>query len=74
MFFFKDPSQPPAPLPLGANTAQPSQSKNEEKFYFSIRNLHTMSPMYIEALHKKAMLVMRMLEHRIGLELLLQVN
>lgn len=32
-----------------------------------------MSPMYIEALHKKALLVMRMLEHRIGQELLLQV-
>lgn len=68
-----DPSQPPAPVLVGANTTQTSQNKNEEKFYFSIRNLHTMSPMYIEALHKKAMLVMRMLEHRIGLELLLQV-
>lgn len=32
-----------------------------------------MSPMYIETLHKKALLVMRMLEHRIGQELLLQV-
>ncbi|CAG9763929.1 unnamed protein product [Ceutorhynchus assimilis] len=60
-----DPSQPPLALP--------NNKANEEKFYFSIRNLHTMSPMYIEALHKKAMLVMRMLEHRIGLELLLQV-
>ncbi|KAH1000394.1 hypothetical protein HUJ04_000304 [Dendroctonus ponderosae] len=68
-----DPSQPPAPMPLGANPPQANQSKNEEKFYFSIRSLHTMSSMYIEALHKKAMLVMRMLEHRIGLELLLQV-
>ncbi|XP_060530001.1 transcription initiation factor TFIID subunit 2 isoform X2 [Cylas formicarius] len=68
-----DPSQPPAPLPVGANTPQSTQKSNEEKFYFSIRNLHTMSPMYIEALHKKAMLVMRMLEHRIGQELLLQV-
>ncbi|ENN80134.1 hypothetical protein YQE_03442, partial [Dendroctonus ponderosae] len=70
---FPDPSQPPAPMPLGANPPQANQSKNEEKFYFSIRSLHTMSSMYIEALHKKAMLVMRMLEHRIGLELLLQV-
>ncbi|XP_048519064.1 transcription initiation factor TFIID subunit 2-like [Dendroctonus ponderosae] len=69
-----DPSQPPAPMPLGANPPQANQSKNEEKFYFSIRSLHTMSSMYIEALHKKAMLVMRMLEHRIGLELLLQVS
>jgi transcription initiation factor TFIID subunit 2 len=68
-----DPSQPPAPLPLGSNMAQSNLKHNEEKFYFSIRNLHTMSPMYIKALHKKAFLVMRMLEHRIGQELLLQV-
>nr|MBE5727452.1 TBP-associated factor 2 [Cucujiformia] len=72
-----DPSQPPAPLPIGANTPQPQKPKKEEKekndFYFSIRNLHTMSPMYIKALHQKAMLVLRMLEHRIGQELLLQV-
>nr|NVI78949.1 TBP-associated factor 2 [Cucujiformia] len=69
-----DPSQPPAPLPVGANTPQSNpKNQQEEKFYFSIRNLHTMSPMYINALHKKSMLVMRMLEHRIGQELLLQV-
>ncbi|KAK9889670.1 hypothetical protein WA026_007049 [Henosepilachna vigintioctopunctata] len=69
-----DPSQPPAPLAVGANTPQSNPQKpQEEKFYFSIRNLHTMSPMYISALHKKSMLVMRMLEHRIGPELLLQV-
>nr|NVI78952.1 TBP-associated factor 2 [Cucujiformia] len=69
-----DPSQPPAPLPVGSNTPQSNPNKQqEEKFYFSIRNLHTMSPMYITALHKKSMLVMRMLEHRIGQELLLQV-
>lgn len=29
--------------------------------------------MYIDCMYKKAMLIMRMLEHRIGLELLLQV-
>nr|NVI78969.1 TBP-associated factor 2 [Cucujiformia] len=68
-----DPSQPPAPLPVGSNTSQAQPKQQEEKFYFSIRNLHTISPMYIEALFKKAMLVMRMLEHRIGQELLLQV-
>nr|MBE5727453.1 TBP-associated factor 2 [Cucujiformia] len=68
-----DPSQPPAPLPVGANTPQSNSNKQEEKFYFSIRNLHTMSSMYINALYKKSMLVMRMLEHRIGQELLLQV-
>nr|MBE5727448.1 TBP-associated factor 2 [Cucujiformia] len=69
-----DPSQPPQPLPVGVNTPQTSSShKMDEKFYFSIRNLHTMSPMYVKTLHKKSMLVMRMLEHRIGQELLLQV-
>ncbi|XP_074031440.1 TATA-box binding protein associated factor 2 [Leptinotarsa decemlineata] len=68
-----DPSQPPAPLPVGVNTPQTSQKVSEEKFYFPTRNLHTMSSLYIETLHKKAFLVMRMLEHRIGLELLLQV-
>ncbi|XP_022910061.2 transcription initiation factor TFIID subunit 2 [Onthophagus taurus] len=68
-----DPSQPPAPLPTSANSSQPVQKNIETNFYFSIRNLHTMSPMYIEAMHEKAFLVMRMLEHRIGQELLLQV-
>lgn len=68
-----DPSQPPAPLPVGGSNTTQVNTKQEEKFYFSIRNLHTMSPMYIKALHKKACLVMRMLEHRIGQELLLQV-
>ncbi|GJQ75752.1 putative zinc ion binding protein [Trypoxylus dichotomus] len=68
-----DPSQPPAPVPTSSNVAQPSQKSSEPNFYFSIRNLHTMSPMYVEAMHKKALLVMRMLEHRIGQELLLQV-
>lgn len=33
-----------------------------------------MSPKYIEVLRKKAHLVIRMLEHRIGQELLLQVD
>ncbi|CAH0555152.1 unnamed protein product [Brassicogethes aeneus] len=68
-----DPSQPPAPLPVGVNAPQNNVKQCEEKFYFSIRNLQTMSPIYIEALHKKALLIMRMLEHRIGQELLLQV-
>nr|NVI78970.1 TBP-associated factor 2 [Cucujiformia] len=68
-----DPSQPPAPLPVGVNTPQSTAKQVEEKFYFSMRNLHTMSPLYMGALHKKALLVMRMLEHRIGQELLLQV-
>lgn len=60
-------------MPLGANSQQVSTKQNEATFYFSIRNLHTMSPLYMEALYQKALLVMRMLEHRIGQQLLLQV-
>lgn len=67
-----DPSQAPAPLPSNTNNPQP-QKNVENVFYFPIQNLHTMSPKYMEVLHKKAMLVMRMLEHRIGQELLIQV-
>lgn len=68
-----DPSQPPAPLPIAANTPAPIPRAPDPGFYFPIRNLHTMSPKYIEVLRKKAHLVIRMLEHRIGQELLLQV-
>lgn len=68
-----DPSQAPAPLPVSVNNPQPMQKTCENVFYFPIQNLHTMSPRYSEVLHKKALLVMRMLEHRIGQELLLQV-
>ncbi|XP_012265791.1 transcription initiation factor TFIID subunit 2 isoform X2 [Athalia rosae] len=68
-----DPSQPPAPLPIAANTPAPAPRVPDPGFYFPIRNLHTMSPKYIEVLRKKAHLVIRMLEHRIGQELLLQV-
>ncbi|KAI4499551.1 hypothetical protein M0802_005447 [Mischocyttarus mexicanus] len=68
-----DPSQPPAPLPIAANTPAPAPRAPDPGFYFPIRNLHTMSPKYIEVLRKKAHLVIRMLEHRIGQELLLQV-
>ncbi|KAJ4440026.1 Transcription initiation factor TFIID subunit 2, partial [Periplaneta americana] len=68
-----DPSQPPAPIP--SSTASPAAPPRppDPGFYFPTRNLHTMSPKYLEVLRKKAHLVMRMLEHRIGQELLLQV-
>ncbi|KAF7989013.1 hypothetical protein HCN44_007323 [Aphidius gifuensis] len=69
-----DSSQPPAPLPINVNTPiQPQRQQQETDFYFPIRNLHTVSPNYMKALRKKSHLVIRMLEHRIGLELLLQV-
>lgn len=69
-----DSSQPPSPLPVIVNTPILSPRVPDPGFYFSIKNLHTMSPKYLEVLRKKAHLVIRMLEHRIGLELLLQVN
>ncbi|XP_067013693.2 transcription initiation factor TFIID subunit 2 [Anabrus simplex] len=68
-----DPSQPPSPLPSSAMGPIPAPRPPDQGFYFPIRNLHTMSPKYLEVLRKKAHLVMRMLEHRIGQELLLQV-
>nr|CAD7573934.1 unnamed protein product [Timema californicum] len=68
-----DPSQAPAPIPASmASPAQPPRAP-DPGFYFPVRNVHTMSPKYLEVLRKKAHLIMRMLEHRIGQELLLQV-
>ena len=49
------------------------RTQNDHNFYFPIKHLQTMSPKYIEIMRKKAHLVIRMLEHRIGQELLLQV-
>lgn len=71
-----DCSQPPAPLPV-ANITSSSKPVPEQKFenvhYFPVKSLHTISPKYTEILRKKSHLVIRMLEHRIGQELLLQV-
>ena len=41
--------------------------------YFPVKNLHCLSPRYMEVMRKKAHLIIRMLEHRIGQELLIQV-
>lgn len=69
-----DCSQPPAPMPITAQMTTTSSAKHTETVhYFPIKNLQTMSPKYIEAMRKKAHIVIRMLEHRIGQELLLQV-
>lgn len=65
-----DCSQPPAPLPSSIASAV---TRQPDEHYFPIKNLHTMSPKYIEAMRKKAHIVIRMLEHRIGQQLLLQV-
>ncbi|RWS10616.1 Transcription initiation factor TFIID subunit 2-like protein, partial [Dinothrombium tinctorium] len=42
-------------------------------FYFSFRHCHTISPIFDEAHRKKSHLVIRMLEDRIGSELIIQV-
>lgn len=68
-----DCSQPPAPLPVSTNAPAIISKQPEIVHYFPIKNLHTMSPKYIEAMRKKAHVIIRMLEHRIGQELLLQV-
>lgn len=72
-----DPSQAPAPLPVAHTSAGNLQSQKaaaeSNTFYFPIRNYHTLSPKYLQIMHKKSHLVIRMLEHRIGQELLLQV-
>lgn len=70
-----DPSQAPAPLPTASPAPPPVPNKSQDPgFYFPISNLHTLSPRYIEVMRKKAHLVIRMLEHRIGNELLIQVE
>ncbi|XP_020816645.1 transcription initiation factor TFIID subunit 2 [Drosophila serrata] len=69
-----DCSQPPAPLPVSSTNPAAAASKQQEIFhYFPIKSLHTVSPKYVEAMRRKAHLVIRMLEHRIGQELLIQV-
>lgn len=65
-----DCSQPPAPLPSSIST---TVTKQPDEHYFPIKSLHTMSPKYIEAMRKKAHIAIRMLEHRIGQQLLIQV-
>lgn len=69
-----DCSEPPSPLPVTAQGGPSTMNKqNEPMHYFPIKNLHTVSPKYLEVMRKKAHLVIRMLEHRIGQELLLNV-
>ncbi|KAK3090048.1 hypothetical protein FSP39_008810, partial [Pinctada imbricata] len=48
-------------------------SKRDSNHHFSIRNSHTVSHKYRQVFCKKAMLVTRMLEQRIGFQLLVQV-
>ncbi|CAB3360242.1 Hypothetical predicted protein [Cloeon dipterum] len=46
---------------------------NSPVFQFPIGSVHTLSPKYFEIMRKKSHLIIRMLEQRIGHELLLQV-
>lgn len=46
---------------------------NHHNFHFPIQNIHTISPQYLFMMRKKAHLFIRMLENRIGFEMLLQV-
>lgn len=81
-----DPTQQPAPIssslvspggssnPGFALSFNNVQNTNEtSNFYFSTSSLHTISPRYFHYMTKKAHLVLRMLENRIGYSLLLQV-
>ncbi|EDW93975.2 transcription initiation factor TFIID subunit 2 [Drosophila yakuba] len=69
-----DCSQPPAPLPVSGTNSSAAASKQQEiVHYFPIKSLHTVSPKYVEAMRRKAHFVIRMLENRIGQELLIQV-
>ena len=49
-------------------------SSRDSNHHFSVRNYHNVSPRYYNMFKKKAQLIMRMLEFRLGTELLLQVR
>lgn len=78
-----DASRPPAPLSVAGvagGTPAPTVPSKESlgktpdmMQYFPVKSLHCLSPRYMEIMRKKAHLIIRMLEHRIGQELLLQV-
>lgn len=82
-----DPTQQPAPVVSGlvspGGSSNPGFSSSfinvqntteTSNFYFSTHSLHTISPRYFHYMTKKAHLVLRMLENRIGYSLLLQVS
>lgn len=58
--------------PVPGSAAAIAQGK-DGTFYFPTKHLHTTSPVFNKMLTKKSHLVIRMLEDRIGRELLLQV-
>ena len=69
-----DCSQPPAPpVVRGEEKQRREQPREVNAFPFHPTNLNTCSPEYLDVMIKKAHLVIRMLENRIGAEQLLQV-
>lgn len=70
-----DPSSSPNEPQNGPNVPlSQSSSANKDTFYFSVKNPHASSPHYIDVYYKKAHLIIRMLEFRIGQELMMQVR
>ena len=59
---------------VGPIVLDSSTSKDLPSLYFNTRHPHTVSPRYAQVYARKAALIMRMLELRIGRELLLQVR
>ena len=68
-----DSSQRPANIVSMRGEATRNPETELNAFCFPVTNLQTCSPEYLEAMDKKAHLVVRMLENRIGQEQLLQV-
>ncbi|KAL7642103.1 UNVERIFIED_CONTAM: hypothetical protein RMT77_007977 [Armadillidium vulgare] len=72
-----DPSSSPSDLNTASHHSGDSPSQGgdsgKDKFYFSVKSPHACSPQYIEMYYKKAHLVIRMLEFKIGNELMMQV-
>jgi len=64
-------------VPAAVVTIKGESSRNPEveanAFCFPVSNLQTCSPEYLEVMEKKAHLVVRMLEHRLGQQQFLQV-
>ena len=60
--------------PVVLDPSRQSDSTSSSHHPFWCGSPHTLSPRYAEVLAKKARLIVRMLEMRIGTELLLQVG
>jgi len=68
-----DSSQKPSAVISMRGEANRNPEIEHNPFCFPVDNLQTCSPEYLEVMERKAHLVVRMLEHRLGQEQLLQV-